>query len=39
MRIESAAPPVIRSSAGKMELLVPIQFKGNSAKLVQDYAW
>jgi hypothetical protein len=39
MRIESEAAPVIRTSAGKKELLVPIRFKGNSAKLVQEYVW
>ncbi|MSQ94774.1 MAG: cytochrome c1 [Gemmataceae bacterium] len=39
MRIEANAPPVIRKSAGKMELLVPIRFKGNDAKIVQEYQW
>lgn len=39
MRIESSAPPVIRVSGTKMELLVPIQFKGNNAKIVQEYVW
>ena len=39
MRIEGGATPVIRRSGTKMELLVPIQFKGNSAKIVQEYAW
>lgn len=39
MRIESNAPPIVRASAGKMELLVPIRFKGNSAKVVQEYVW
>jgi mono/diheme cytochrome c family protein len=39
MRIESAPPPEIRQAGKKMELLVPIRFKGNSAKLVQEYVW
>jgi cytochrome c553 len=39
MRIESAPPPVIRQAGKKMELLVPVQFKGNNAKIVQEYVW
>ncbi len=39
MRIESDAPPEIRQAGKKMELLVPIRFKGNSAKFVQEYVW
>jgi len=39
VRIESAATPVIRQAGAKMELLVPVQFKGNSAKIVQEYVW
>jgi hypothetical protein len=39
MRIESDAAPVIRRSGNKMELLVPVRFKGNSAKIVQEYLW
>jgi cytochrome c553 len=39
MRIESDATPVIRRSANKSELLVPVRFKGNSAKIVQEYVW
>jgi hypothetical protein len=39
MRIEADAPPVIRRSGDKMELLVPVRFKGNSAKIVQEYVW
>jgi mono/diheme cytochrome c family protein len=38
-RIESEATPVIRRVGNKMELLVPVRFKGNSAKIVQDYVW
>ena len=39
MRIESDATPVIRRSANKSELLVPVRFKGNRAKIVQEYVW
>ncbi len=39
VRIESDAPPIIRTLGNKMELLVPVRFKGNSAKIVQLYAW
>ena len=39
MRIEGDATPVIRQSGKKLELLVPIRFKGNSAKIVQEYIW
>jgi mono/diheme cytochrome c family protein len=39
MRIESEGTPVIRQAGSKKELLVPIRFKGNSAKLVQEYVW
>ena len=38
-RIESAGTPVIRQAGKKMELLVPVQFKGNSATIVQEYVW
>jgi cytochrome c553 len=36
MRIESDANPVIRKAGNKMELLVPVRFKGNSATIVQE---
>ena len=39
MKIESEAPPMIRRSGNKSELLVPVRFKGNSAKIVQEYVW
>jgi hypothetical protein len=39
VRIESAASPVIRQAGTKMELLVPVQFKGNNATIVQEYVW
>ncbi|HZZ78202.1 MAG TPA: c-type cytochrome [Gemmataceae bacterium] len=39
MRIESDAQPIIRQAGNKKELLVPIRFKDNSAKLVQEYVW
>jgi mono/diheme cytochrome c family protein len=39
MRIETDAPSVIRRSGTNMELLVPVRFKGNGAKIVQEYVW
>ena len=39
MRIEASAVPVIRQIGTKRELLVPISFKGNNAKIVQEYVW
>jgi mono/diheme cytochrome c family protein len=39
MRIESDGAPVIRQAGSKKELLAPVRFKGNSAKLVQEYVW
>lgn len=39
IRIEAEGQPIIRQSGKGMELLVPIRFKGNTAKLVQEYAW
>ena len=39
MRIEADATPEIRRVGNKMELVVPVQFKGKTAKIVQEYAW
>jgi mono/diheme cytochrome c family protein len=39
VRIESAAPPVIRDSGGKKELVVPVRFDGKRATLVQEIVW
>lgn len=39
MRIEAEGTPVIRKAGTKMELLVPVRFKGNGAKIVQEYVW
>jgi hypothetical protein len=39
MRLESAAPPVIRQSGGKTELLVPVRFRDNGARIVQEIVW
>jgi hypothetical protein len=39
MRIEADAEPLIRRSGNKMELLVPLRFKSNSAKIIQEYVW
>jgi cytochrome c2 len=39
MRIESAAPPRVRTTGTKVELLVPIRFEGMKARIVQEYVW
>ncbi len=39
VRIESAATPVIRRSGGKQELLVPVRFENNRARLVEEIVW
>jgi mono/diheme cytochrome c family protein len=39
MRIDSTAAPVIRSSGGKQELLVPVRFENNRARIVQEIVW
>lgn len=39
MRIDSAAQPRIRQSAGQQELLVPVRFEKNRAVIVQEYVW
>ncbi|MBI3468267.1 MAG: c-type cytochrome [Planctomycetes bacterium] len=38
-RISSASPPRVRDSAGKKELLVPVQFAGGRAEIVQEFVW
>jgi mono/diheme cytochrome c family protein len=39
VRIESAAPAVLRRSGGKQELLVPVRFGDGRAKIVQEIVW
>jgi mono/diheme cytochrome c family protein len=39
MRHEGGDKPVIRQSAGKAELLVPVKFKDGKAQIVQDFVW
>src|SRR5262249_50657618 len=39
MRIDSAAPPRIRQAGAKMELLVPVRFMSERARIVQAFAW
>ncbi|HEX3314376.1 MAG TPA: hypothetical protein VHR72_05755, partial [Gemmataceae bacterium] len=39
MTITSAQPPVIRAVAGKMELVVPVEFKDSKSRIVQEYTW
>lgn len=38
MKIEGGTPQ-IRKAGGKVELLVPVKFNNNQAKLVQEYVW
>jgi len=38
-RIRSTAEPVLRQSAGKWELLVPVSLSGGTAEVVQDIVW
>jgi mono/diheme cytochrome c family protein len=39
VRVESAAPPVLRQSGGKKELLVPVRFDKGRARIVQEIVW
>ena len=39
MRFRGGGKPVVRSSNGKAELLVPIKYEGGKAKLVQEIDW
>ena len=39
MRIESAAPPLLRAAGNNTELLVPVTFKDARAQIVQEFAW
>jgi mono/diheme cytochrome c family protein len=39
MRLEATAQPVIRSSAGQQELLVPVRFDNNRAAISQEFVW
>jgi mono/diheme cytochrome c family protein len=39
LRLEAAATPRIRTSAGKQELLVPIRFEDGRARIVEEFNW
>jgi hypothetical protein len=39
VRISGGPAPVIRNSAGKAELIVPINLDGGKARVVEEYAW
>jgi hypothetical protein len=39
VRIEGRAEPIVRKSAGKSELLVPVVFSGDRATVVEEFAW
>jgi mono/diheme cytochrome c family protein len=38
-KLISQAAPVVRSSAGKMELIVPLTFTNYKGRIVQEYSW
>jgi mono/diheme cytochrome c family protein len=39
LKIDSAAAPVVRSSGGKQELLVPLRFADGKAEVTQELVW
>lgn len=39
VRLSSAGRPVVRESAGRKELLVPLKLENGKAQVVQDYEW
>jgi len=39
LKLEADAAPVIRRSAGKVELLLPVPLQGNKTKIVQEIVW
>jgi len=39
VKLDSAAAPLLRQSAGKTELLVPVRFADGKAQIVQEFVW
>ena len=39
LRVAAEGAPIVRSSAGKAELLVPVKFEGGKARIVEEFAW
>jgi hypothetical protein len=39
VRVTGAGKPVVRTSGGKAELVVPIEFQGNEAKVHEHFEW
>jgi mono/diheme cytochrome c family protein len=39
LRLEGFAMPHLRQKNGKTELLVPVQFQGDHARIVQEFVW
>ena len=39
IKFQADAKPVLRREGGRAELLVPIQFKGSEARLIEDLVW
>ncbi|MDB5351689.1 MAG: cytochrome c1 [Planctomycetota bacterium] len=38
-RVEAGAASVVRESAGRWELIVPVRFSGGKARVTQEYRW
>ena len=39
VRVTSEEAPLVRTSGGKAELLVPVRFKDGAARVVQEFSW
>ena len=39
VRVSAESAPVVRDSAGRSELIVPVKFDGGKARIVEEYAW
>ena len=37
--LSAHSKPIVRESAGKVELIVPVKFGGGKARIVEEYAW
>ena len=39
LRLSAGTPPITRPASGKTELLVPVRFSGQQARIVEEFAW
>jgi len=39
LKIVAGAPPIVRTSGGKAELLVPVKVEGGKGRIVEEFAW